>query len=91
MNTTTKQAAIETTINGSNLILNFANGKALAVSVGQLSQEIAHAAILHGLKQKLCDAGAIARDPETGRITGDAMGEFLQELFARLNEESPNS
>lgn len=31
------------------------------------------------------------RDPETGRITGDAMGEFLQELFARLNEESPNS
>ena len=31
------------------------------------------------------------RDPETGRITGDAMGEFLKELFARLNEESPNS
>ena len=31
------------------------------------------------------------RDHENGRITGDAKGEFLQELFERLNEESPNS
>lgn len=49
------------------LTINFANGKTIEVDVTKLSPEIQKQAMLHGLKQKLVDAAAIARNTETGR------------------------
>ena len=49
------------------LMLHFANGKVLKLSANELSPEIRRMALLHGLKQKLVDAAAISRNPETGR------------------------
>ena len=88
MNTTTKQAAIETTINGSTLVLTFANGRMISVALEQLHEGIAQAAMLHGLKQKLCDAGAIARDPETGRTaTIEMKYQAVKEVFDRITSD----
>ena len=49
------------------LHLNFANGQELAITASQLTNSIMEYAIFHGLKQKLVDAAAISRNPETGR------------------------
>ena len=85
MNTTTKQAAIETRLTDYTLTLTFANGKEMTVNIASLSADIARAATLHGLKQKLCDAGAIARDPETGRTaTIDTKYQAVKEVFDRI-------
>lgn len=75
MNTTTTTKAtptIEATVTGTDLLtaslaLMFSNGEALHVSPATLSEEIRHAAMMHGLKQKLVDAAAIARNQETGK------------------------
>ena len=85
MNTTTKQAAIETHLTDYTLTLTFANGRAMSVNILSLSTDIARAATLHGLKQKLCDAGAIARDPETGRTaTIETKYNAVKEVFDRI-------
>lgn len=60
-------AAIETSIEGRKLTLTFANGKTLVMDSQFLPSEILDAAIMHGLKQKLCDAAAMSRDTETGK------------------------
>lgn len=39
----------------------------LQVSIAELSETIRAQLMLHGLKQKICDAAAIPRNPETGR------------------------
>jgi len=57
---------VETTVAG-DLHIRFANGREIAFGTSMLSQEIIGLATLHGLKQKLVDAAAISRDPETGR------------------------
>ncbi len=31
------------------------------------------------------------RDPDTGRISGESMGEFVEELMEKLNDAAPNS
>ena len=49
------------------LLLSFANGEKLSITASQLQQSIMEYAIFHGLKQKLVDAAAISRNPETGR------------------------
>lgn len=49
------------------LLLQFANGEKLSITASQLQQSIMEYAIFHGLKQKLVDAAAISRNPETGR------------------------
>lgn len=64
---TTRKPAVSTDIFGSTLTLNFSNGKELEVDVTKLSAEIIQHATLHGLKQKLVDAAAIARNTETGQ------------------------
>lgn len=67
--TTKRQAVIETSINEQgHLVLTFPTlGKRLTVEPGNLDGIILEQATLHGLKQKLVDAAAIARDPDTGR------------------------
>ena len=49
------------------LRLAFANGQTLTLQVGDLTESVVAYAALHGLKQKLVDAAAIARNPDTGR------------------------
>ena len=49
------------------LHLKFANGQELALTASQLTNNVMEYAIFHGLKQKLVDAAAISRNPETGR------------------------
>ena len=68
MNAMTKRnAALSATINGNILELTFANGETLAMRWGALSSDVQQYAMMHGLKQKLVDAAAISRNPETGR------------------------
>jgi hypothetical protein len=82
---TKKQYAVETKIDGYYLELTFANEKFLAVDIRTLSDAIRHAATLHGIKQKLCDAAAISRDPATGRTaTIDTKYDAVKEVFDRI-------
>ena len=68
MNDTTKRnAAITAAIDGQALTLTFANGETLTLRADALNAGIHSQAIMHGLKQKLVDAAAISRNPETGR------------------------
>ena len=73
MNDTKRNTTISTTIvtNDDNrpcaLHLKFANGQELAITASQLTNNVMEYAIFHGLKQKLVDAAAISRNPETGR------------------------
>lgn len=49
------------------LRLRFANGAVIQLDPYiDLTPEMRHAAMLHGLKQKLVDAAAISRNPDTG-------------------------
>ena len=72
-NDTKRNAAITATIavnaegRPSGLALQFANGEALKLTAAQLTNSILEQAVWHGLKQKLVDAAAISRNPETGR------------------------
>lgn len=70
MNETTKRtpavsAEIDENLGG--LTLTFAGGETLRLEVGMLTPRIGAYALMHGLKQKLIDAAAISRNPDTGR------------------------
>ena len=49
------------------LHLTFSNGRTIVVQVGDLPASIIGDALMHGLKQKLVDAAAMSRNPDTGR------------------------
>ena len=49
------------------LVFTFADGQDLRIDAGKLTNDIRHEAIMHGLKQKIGDAAAIGRNPETVR------------------------
>ena len=93
MNDTTKRNATITATIVTNetdnrpcaLRLKFANGQELAITAGQLSNHVAEYAIFHGLKQKLVDAAAISRNPETGRAaTVEDKYQAVKTVFDRL-------
>ena len=85
INTTKKQSAIETSIEGAVITFTFADGRELLVDSRALSESIQQAAMLHGLKQKLCDAAALSRDPATGRAaTIDTKYDAVREVFDRI-------
>jgi hypothetical protein len=65
-NTTSRTPAVSATAEDKTLTLRFADGDTLAIHLDQLSVDIFTQATLHGLKQKLVDAAAIARNTETG-------------------------
>lgn len=67
MNDTRRNATITAAIDGQALTLSFANGETLTLRADALNTDIQQQAMLHGLKQKLVDAAAISRNPETGR------------------------
>ncbi len=82
---TTRIVAIEATITGEMLTLDFANGERLTIGTHQLTPEIATQAMMHGLKQKLVDAAAISRNPDTGRsATIEDKYAAVREVFDRL-------
>ena len=90
MTNATKTTAIETTVDLSNInnpsvTLAFSNGKSIKIHASDLTVELAQTAMMHGLKQKLGDAAAIARNPDTGRsATIDDKYNAVREVYDRL-------
>lgn len=88
--TTTRTPAIEATITGddiltANLVLAFSNGERISINPAKLSDGIQHMAMMHGLKQKLVDAAAISRNPDTGRsATVEDKYNAVREVYDRL-------
>lgn len=67
------------------LHLKFANGQELAITANQLTNHVMEYAIFHGLKQKLVDAAAISRNPETGRpATVEDKYQAVKTVYDRL-------
>ena len=67
------------------LLLRFANGQELAITASQLPNHVMEYAIYHGLKQKLVDAAAISRNPETGRAASvEDKYQAVKTVFDRL-------
>lgn len=62
-----RQSAITVERNEDVLVIDFANGERIEVRPYVFGPDIREQAMFHGLKQKLIDAAAISRDPETGR------------------------
>lgn len=84
MSTTTIKA-IDATITSTTLVLAFGNGESITISAGQLSDDIRAQCMMHGLKQKLVDAAAISRNPDTGRsATIDDKLASVNEVATRL-------
>lgn len=82
---TKRTPVIETTIEGDVLRLACMNGERLELNVFDLVESIRTQAMLHGLKQKLIDAAAISRDPETGKsATPDDKWAAVRAVYDRL-------
>lgn len=57
----------------------------IVVDASRLSEDISQQALMHGLKQKLIDAAAISRNPDTGRSASVAdKYEAIREVWERL-------
>ena len=80
-----RNAVITAKIADDTLVLKFANGEVLELNANELSPEIRRMALLHGLKQKLVDAAAISRNPETGRpASPDDKFQAVKAVYDRL-------
>lgn len=67
------------------LRLEFANGQTMSITQDQLDADIRAYATIHGLKQKLVDAAALSRNPDTGRsATIDDKYLAVREVYDRL-------
>jgi hypothetical protein len=67
------------------LNLTFSNGRIIRLHPAELTTELQRIATLHGLKQKLVDAAAISRNPETGRsATVDDKYDAVYAVYQRL-------
>jgi frataxin-like iron-binding protein CyaY len=82
--------AIEVTIVNEQLTLTFGNGEVLVVHGHELSHEMRVAAMMHGLKQKLVDAAAMSRNPDTGRAASlEDKFNAVKEVFDRITGTNP--
>ena len=87
---TAKRNAMSVDIFGTTVTVTFSNGKDLAIDCATLSPEIQRMAMLHGIKQKLVDAGAIARNTDTGLSASiDDKYAAVAEVHARLTGDNP--
>lgn len=85
---TTRKPVVQADIFGSELTLNFSNGKELVISIDMLSPDIRQHAIMHGLKQKLVDAAAIARNGDNGAsATADDKYNAVKVVYDRITSE----
>lgn len=67
------------------VVYTFQDGRKLQIDIPALSPEVALQAMAHGLKQKVVDAAAISRDPETGRAASiDQKFRACEEVVSRL-------
>ena len=82
-----QKASIAADITGNVLTLTFSHGGEIVCNADNLSEAIKAQAMMHGLKQKLVDAAAIARDTETGR-TASIRDKFeaVKEVFERIRD-----
>ena len=89
-NDTKRTPAVTAEINSTVLTFRGDNGLIISLDAMTLTPEIREAAMMHGLKQKIGDAGAISRNPETGRsaTTGDKF-DAMREVFERLTATRP--
>lgn len=84
---TTNTPALSCTIDDDmgGLTIDCANGQSLRLTVSQIMPIIGAQALMHGLKQKLMDAGAISRDSVTGRsATPTDKFNAIREVYDRL-------
>jgi hypothetical protein len=82
---TSRKAAVSIDVFKTTITLNFANGKELSFDMLECDDEIITQAQIHGFKQKLADAAAIARNPETGAsATADDKYAAVKEVFDRI-------
>lgn len=82
---TTKTPAVSADIAGDVMTLTFAHGAELIVTPSMFTPEIVAQATMHGLKQKLVDAAALSRNPDTGRsATTEDKFNAVKEVFDRL-------
>ena len=85
MTDTKRNATISATIDGTTLTLTFANGETLIMRGNALNSDVQQYAMMHGLKQKLVDAAAISRNPETGRAaTVEDKYQAVKAVYDRL-------
>ena len=85
MNDTKRNATISAAIDGQALTLSFANGETLTLRADWLTTDIQQQAMMHGLKQKLVDAAALSRNPETGRAaTVEDKYQTVKTVYDRL-------
>ena len=85
MNDTKRNATITATIINNTLALTFANGETLTMRGDALTSDVQQYAMMHGLKQKLVDAAAISRNPETGRpATVEDKYQAVKTVYDRL-------
>jgi hypothetical protein len=85
------KAAIAADVSNDTLTLTFSDGREIVLRVGQLDGAMQTAAMLHGLKQKLVDAAAIARDTETGRsATLNDKYAAVKEIYDRITSDTPS-
>lgn len=67
------------------LVLTFGTGNTLEFQPSMTTPEIATMAMMHGFKQKLVDAAAISRNPDTGKSATFADKEAaVREVYDRL-------
>lgn len=87
-------ATIETNFNESTreLVVTVLGVGELRVPVDTLAMHIKETAVIHGLKQKIVDAAALSRDPETGRsATPEQKYRAMEEVVARITDpEAPS-
>lgn len=73
------------TVGAEKLAIAFGDGRTLDLDLSKLNDAVRNAAIVHGLKQKLVDAAAIARDTVTGRsATINDKYQAVREVFDRI-------
>ena len=78
--------SIITDFNAQTVTATFRDGKVLRVNCADLSEELKTMAMLHGVKQKIGDAAAIARNTDTGAsATVDDKYNAMSEVVERLN------
>ena len=82
---TKRTPAISVDTIGDTLVFTFSNGEELRLNPSALSEEIRSQAMLHGVKQKLVDAAAIARNPDNGRsATIEDKYDAVKEIYDRI-------
>jgi hypothetical protein len=80
-----KIPAIQSDISAEVLTLTFQNGGEIILDAAALTPQLRIDAMMHGLKQKLVDAAAIGRNPDTGRSATIAdKFDAVNDVYTRL-------